>query len=604
MRLLQAGKPGEAQAIARKLLKVSPRNPDALRLSGFALLMDGRPADAEKVLSRLVKAGQRDDALLINLALAQVRGGRTTSAERTVEALRKQVPGHVDAALLLAEIYVKTDRTAEVPWVLAPLAVQVPDPRLWLALGDAYRILGSFDPAERAYRDVLQGAPSSVQALHGLARLPPPHVLADERLDLLRRAIDLGPTDAALLADYAMALEQANRLTEAEEMATHALALVPDEAGARLTMARVLVRRKALDEALAALDAIGDQGSADILASAEALRARILDKQRQAHAAAQAMVRAHAIAGRTERARTIDQHSFPRLLSSLHAWTDGGAAIGPAATASEAAEPSDGTVIERAPIFFVGFPRSGTTLMEQMLGSHPDLRTTDEAPFLHRVVSDLPSLLERPFTYPDDLATLTTGERRRVAAAYSRRVADAMGPSDGRRLVDKLPLNGVFLPLVAAVFPKAKVLIAERDPRDVVLSCFMQMFALNEAMIQLREPDKAAHVYQDYLCLLHKLSGALPIGFVSYHYEDLVADPEPVLRRVLERLEVSWDPGVLDHTAAARARAITTPSYSAVQERAHCRAVGRWKAYAEVPPLAEAFAFLGTVAEKQGYTAG
>ena len=137
------------------------------------------------------------------------------------------------------------------------------------------------------------------------------------------------------------------------------------------------------------------------------------------------------------------------------------------------------------PIFFVGFPRSGTTLFEQMLDSHPNLVTTGETQILGRLQLIAPSLLKRTGQAPQILDELDGTEVEILRRWYLDEVARHAGiEATNKRVVDKMPLNIVELGFIRRLFPSAPVIVALRDPRDVVLSCFMQNFRVNQAMAQ------------------------------------------------------------------------------------------------------------------------
>jgi len=147
-------------------------------------------------------------------------------------------------------------------------------------------------------------------------------------------------------------------------------------------------------------------------------------------------------------------------------------------------------------------------------------------------------------------------------------------------VVDKLPLNMLGLPLIYALFPDARLIFAQRHPCDVVLSGFMQGFALNDAMACFLDITDAADFYDAAMGLFWKTRELLPLAFHTLVYEQLVADPEAALRPAIEFLALEWRPGVLDHQATARARgAISTPSYTQVVQPLSKAPSGRWRRY-------------------------
>ncbi|HLW74332.1 MAG TPA: sulfotransferase [Gammaproteobacteria bacterium] len=175
---------------------------------------------------------------------------------------------------------------------------------------------------------------------------------------------------------------------------------------------------------------------------------------------------------------------------------------------------------------------------------------------------------------------------RRVAEFMPERRQDVM-------FVDKLPLNSVFIPLLRRLFPGARFLFALRDPRDVVLSCFMQSFALNEAMRHFLTLQETAAYYAAVMQVGADSVKRLPEAAHRVRYEDVVQDLEGEARRLLGFLGLPWEPGVLDFQQTARKRRINTPSYHQVAQPIYASAKQRWRRYegqlASVLPVLEPF---------------
>ncbi len=231
---------------------------------------------------------------------------------------------------------------------------------------------------------------------------------------------------------------------------------------------------------------------------------------------------------------------------------------------------------EPAPAFLVGFPRSGTTLLEQVLLAHPKVMSIEEQETLADAYEEL-ILAEDGFAR---LAALTEEEAAGYRKQYWAR-ASALGarPGAGEVLVDKMPLNTALLPLIAKIFPRAKIIFALRDPRDVVLSCFQQRFGLNQAMYQFLDMTSAARYYDRVMTLGTAARQAFGFDLKDVRYEEIVADLESVARSVLEFLELEWDAAVLSYREGAKARSINTPSVGQVVEPIYTSALGKWRNY-------------------------
>ncbi len=229
----------------------------------------------------------------------------------------------------------------------------------------------------------------------------------------------------------------------------------------------------------------------------------------------------------------------------------------------------------RGHVFLVGFPRSGTTLLENVLASHPDITALDER--------DTLGDLTQQFLVNDAglkrLAKLAPGEIRDLRAAYWSRVRKFNAAINGKVVVDKYPLTSVKLPLVAKLFPSAKILFAVRDPRDVVLSCFRRNFAMNTAMFEFLEIERAARYYDAVMTLNAVYRRKLGLDRLQVHNEALIEDFERRAREVCTFIGVEWNAQMRNFAEHAKSRTIKTPSSVQVVRGINAEGVGVWRHY-------------------------
>jgi len=233
---------------------------------------------------------------------------------------------------------------------------------------------------------------------------------------------------------------------------------------------------------------------------------------------------------------------------------------------------------EDSPIFIVGFPRSGTTLLEQTLDAHPRLKSMDEQPFLKKANDEM---MDSGIRYPAELGKLDTAQLQSIRARYWERVRKKITLRPEQRLVDKNPLNMLRLPLIRRIFPNARIILAIRHPCDTLLSCFMQQFRAPDLAFLCRDLLTLARTYRlafDYwyaqLPLLQPISREL-------RYESFVTDFESQVRGLSDFLQLPWDDAMLAPGEHARAKGfISTPSYAQVIQQVNNRSVGQWKSYA------------------------
>ncbi|MEQ1493711.1 MAG: sulfotransferase [Terricaulis sp.] len=246
----------------------------------------------------------------------------------------------------------------------------------------------------------------------------------------------------------------------------------------------------------------------------------------------------------------------------------------------------------RSPVFLIGFPRSGTTLLDQILSSHSGIVCLEESEHFSEALGDVISDPARAFA-PD---ALTDDEIVRIRGSYWRRVGDHGAPI----VVDKYPLNIVVLPLIKRVFPNAKIIFALRDPRDVVLSCFQQRFTINAAMAQFLELGRAGAYYDEVMALFERCRERFDLDLHQVRYEDLVANLETAARELCAFLGVSFETAMLNYRETALKRDIATPSARQVIEPLYNRSIGRWRRYEE--ELKPVLPVLAPWAERYGYT--
>lgn len=228
-------------------------------------------------------------------------------------------------------------------------------------------------------------------------------------------------------------------------------------------------------------------------------------------------------------------------------------------------------------VFMVGFPRSGTTLLDQILDAHPEVRVIEEQP----VLADLGAgFAAQPDTVPLRLAEMSDAQAEKLRGALAARLRRWAGERPPRVVVDKMPLNTVYLPLVLRLYPRAKIILSLRHPCDCCLSCFMQPIRLNPAMSNFTSMDSATALYARVMGIWEQVARHLSPSHEIVRYEDLIGDVEGTARRVLGFLELEWNESVVDHVGHARSRGlIRTPSFRQVSEPIYTRANGRWEMY-------------------------
>jgi tetratricopeptide (TPR) repeat protein len=457
----------------------------------------------------------------------------------------------------------------------------VPDePSLLTTLGNLLSQAGRHHDAEAVYRHAVERDRGNLTSLQGLAQTYlnlGDYVSAEAQY---RSALAVNPRWPDALSGLALIAQRRGDPQVATSLARRALEGDPAHSGALLVLTQI-----------AAMD--GDFAQAEVYARA-ALRSPSIDGPDRATALTRLADALHAQARYGE---AMD--AYREAKSLLHAYyqreyvrpgveTPGvrtrrlADALANADPAPWRSEPPDDDAKSSRLAFLVGFPRSGTTLLEQILDSHDDVVTLEEQPTLTE--SEEAFLLA-----PDGLARLATispDEAEVFRTAYWRRVESLAPDCRGKLILDKMPLNTVALPIIAKLFPHARILFAIRDPRDVVLSCFRQAFGMNPSMYEFTTLEGAAGFYDSVMRLAERALEILPLSTFVARHEALVTDFDVQAQAICAHIGLTWDPAMRDFATKTANKIIRTPSARQVRKGLNSSGFAQWRHYeAELGPV-------------------
>lgn len=246
-------------------------------------------------------------------------------------------------------------------------------------------------------------------------------------------------------------------------------------------------------------------------------------------------------------------------------------------------------------VFLVGFPRSGTTLLEQILASHPQVIALEEKPTLNPEITEF-------FLDQDSLTglmNLSDAEIEARVAAYWARIAGYGVDVAGKTFVDKQPSMTLYLPLIAKLFPKAKIIFARRDPRDVVLSCFRRGFEMNRTTYDFADLERLSTYYAATMALAEMYFDKLPLAFHVHSHEAMIADFDGQIAKLCEAIGLDFDVNMRNFVETAKQRDIRTPSAGQVVQGLNASGVGYWRNYER--HLGPAIEILQPWIDKYGY---
>jgi tetratricopeptide (TPR) repeat protein len=554
----QEGALAEAERLALDVLELAPGSTGALEVLYDIRKEQGNRPATEALIRRLVALDPNNFLATNEITLLLLGKGAVAEAERHARNAVRIAPDAAQAHYLMGMVLTEAHRPAvgEYHYMRALELSGARDPVLLANLALCLKNQGKMQAARSLYAEALEAMPASLHALLGAARLEEADRALEAAMALLDRAEQYHPGNASVRLMRAVVLgrkrDAAAALALLDGMAAENSQLGPGE---YLEKGRLLDQMGRYDEAFDAYD----QGKARLRAiSGEQYLAEYAQGQA-------ARLRGFFIA---KRLRTLPV----------------------ATTRTDIAQP----------LFVLGFPRSGTTLLEQTLTAHPRIAAGDELPMIHELTALMPRMLDSPLNYPEALAELWMGDHRddldNLRDHYLRK-AGQLGVIDPARtwFTDKMPLNETHLGLIALLFPASPMLHLVRHPLDVVLSVFSNLLTHGHYCAYALE--SAARHYVLVTDLVEHYRAEMSLRYMAVRYEDLVDEQEATVRRVLEFVGEAFHPGCLDfHENRRYAR---TASYAQVSEPLYARSRYRYRHY--LARLEPAVAILRPTIERLGY---
>ena len=587
--LLRLGRPAEAEASYRRALELRPDYAEAHSNLGASLYEQGRFDAAEAACRRALGLNPDYAEAHNTLGNALRERGAASAAEAAFRRALAISPGYAEAHNNLGNALQERGALDEAEASYRSALEIRPDyAEAHCNLGNALESGGRLGAAADSHRAAIRARPDYARAHAELAGVLQEDGRTEEAEAGYRRALECDGGFAPAHAGLATLWEKASRLEEAAAAAADALALDPGNLLATLVAAKCARRGGDVEGGLGRLGAL-DRDALDAPSRAAVCfeLGNLYDRSADYASAYEAYAEGNRYNAEHWRALHSDAQAYPRQIERL------AAAFRPAWVASWTPSVPE---TSPPPAFLVGFPRSGTTLLERILDAHPHLVSLEEKPAISAVVARLEAL---PGGYPEALAGLSADDIESLRRVYWDEVAPHLGePKPGVGLVDKLPLNMTDAGLIHRLFPTAKFVFALRHPCDVVLSGFMQPFQPNRAMVHFATLEDTARLYARAMGLWRQYAEVLPLDHHAVRYEEVVADARATARSVLAFLGVAWDDAVLEYRERPRQWGSATPSYHQVAQPIYARSVGRWTNYRDrlepvLPLLAPFIAALG-----------
>ncbi len=565
--LTQAGKS------YRKILQADPDQPVALHLLGVIAHQQGRSDDAVDLMTRAVSV--KPDYLDAHNNLGKVHN-ELGNLEAAAASFEKALAIGPDANPYnnLGIVYAKLGRQEDaVASFQNALAITPGFAEAHNNLGTACLQLGKLAEAAESFKAALAINPENSEAHNGLGSAWLELERPNEAIACFQAALTIRPDFIEAHCNLAEALETTNRTEALREALNVARRNCPDHPLLSLCEAQLLKRDGDIETARAGLEATGaDVADDSFLMDRAYLLGELCDRTGDSEAAYNYFKEGNRRCKDSPRAKQVDGGRYLTRIDVLAKRYTSGWIAGWRDFKGNEGRPD--------PVFLLGFPRSGTTLLDTILHSHPGISITEERPTIRKVRNALERL---PGGDPDGLAELDGAQIKQLRDVYFAELDKHLDPNDTTSLiVDKNPLNTVEAGLIHRIFPHARFLFVQRHPCDCVLSCFMQNFDPNDAMINFLDLESAAHLYDGVMTLWQQYREVLPLVVHTVRYETLIEAFEETLNLLLEFLGVDWDDGIRNYIKTAHDRGqITTASYNQVTQPLYTRARGRWQRYHE-----------------------
>lgn len=589
-------RPEEAEGLYRRALATGPRQPHVHRDLGKLLASLGRLDEATAELREALRLKLDDADAHLCLAAALARQGRPEAAETSYREVLRLQPGHLVARLGLAEALCNRGRPDEAEWILRQ-APATREPALAAAL--AHR-LGITLKQQKKYTQALAlfDAAQSYQP-----DSPAIDYVRGETLQQMgqweqaglsfRKVLAQRPGHANAAACLALISALTGDFAEAREWATKALARALVHGIARIALALAEIEAGDFAAASARLrEVLEDEGApkAEGTAVASGFAADAFDSHhRYAEAfavsrASKAMLREVWPAQAGEQRMTDVAWELTNYLENAEPWSAG--------------EDSNRSADQPAShVFLLGFLRSGTTLVETILATDPNVVHADEVDLLGEAarafVMDKTGIARMAALSEDDLTQWRT--------SYWRTVREAQFATGGKVFVDKMPINTFRLPLIARLFPRAKIVFAIRDPRDVVLSCFRRHFDRTAYSMEFLQLEDCARLYASAMALADVCRKKLPLDILELRYESIIDDFDSTVGTLCDFTGVNWNETMRDFRRAADTIDLRSASARQVRRGLYAGAVGHWRNYRE--ELAPVLPILALWVARFGYPA-
>jgi len=559
--MLRSGRATEAKALLQKVCKLNKKDAEAWMLLGCVHGTLSSPSDAITCLNKAIKLQPAMAEAHSNLGIVLKTAGKLPDAVSSYQQAIRLKPDNASFHSNLGNVLAEQGKLDEAITSLQRAISLRPDSAdIYYNLGNILKTRGSLEQATHAYQKALELRPGIEQvqislgnSLISLGRL-------QDAMGYYDTILATQPASLDALCGKVRVLDKRGEFMAAFELVRPHLEAKTLHAALAVTFAEMAHHHNKQEEAIAWLVHLLDEGG---WSSQEQIRlyfalGKLYDMSANYNAAFEQFQIGHSLYTVNF---TIEQYAalIDTLITTFN-------------THSLRSLPR-ATQDTSLPIFIIGMPRSGTSLVEQILASHPLVTGGGEREEVYDLAASIPDKTKTGGHYPAGIDALTQEQVNSLTTEYLQRLR-AVSP-DALRITDKMPHNFMYLGLIQRLFPKARVIHCIRDPLDTCLSCYFQTFSGYHPYTH--DLSTLGKYYREYTRLMQHWERVLEIPMMNVHYEELVSNQESVSRAIVEFCSLEWDDACLQFHK--NQRAITTASYDQVRQPIYTKSINRWKNY-------------------------
>lgn len=560
----------DAEKLAKSFITKFPTHPIGWKLLGTILGQAGRISESLNVNQKAVELSPKDTEAQNNLGASLQKLGRLNEAvvsfKQAIALDPKYAAAHYNLGNTLQDLG-KLDE-AEKSYTQA-IKLKPTYIKAHSNLGVTLQKLGRLDEAKERYQQLLLLDPDYAPAYNNLGGVLQELKKSHQAEVNYRKAITLTPNVVEVHLNLIGLLEQSNKLDETSLAITHAKEAGIEWGSDFLTYEALIFFRKEdyemTDNVIKKIDT--EQLSKKVLPLALKLKADWYHFNKHYDSAFQTFKKMNDSIKNSEDYKDIESEQYfnqqKDTLLEIKQLQD--QSPHKAITKSRCYQPT----------FIIGFPRSGTTLLDTILRTHSKINVLEERPMVEKMCAHLNHLRSVSM-----IENIKREEAEIASGLYFKELEQHIKFDKNHITVDKLPLNILQIPLIHSIFPEAKFIVALRHPFDCILSCWMQNFGINPAMANMVDLDRVVDFYCTAMEILKISQQRYPLNIHKIRYEDLILDFKTNVSSILTFLNLDWEKELTNYQSTALARGtINTPSYSQVVKPIYSSAVQRWKCY-------------------------